>query len=183
MRRFIVAVLAVLMLTTAIAWAVPLTPGLGIAPGPVRQLTSWHVVGGFQLSSTTITIGSSATWYPIHNATDNLWVFNHGHDISISGDNVIFANAGHYFGGITIAVSGTSGDDIFIRAFNVTDNTAQGFTIGATTTGAANFIPISFPLHFEAAANDKFRFEIMNNTAGRDVTVRSSVFFLNYVHD
>jgi len=184
MRRIIVAVLAVLMLTAAIAWAVPLTPGLGIAPGPVRQLTTWHSFGGFQLSSTTITIGSSATWYPIHNATDNLWVAINGDGVSVTNDNLVFANKGDYMGHMTLSISGTSGDDIFVRAFNVTDNVASGYTIGVTTTGASNYQGLSLPLHLQAdAANKTFRFEVMNNTAGRNITVRSSVYFVFYLHD
>jgi len=61
---------------------------------------------------------------------------------------------------------------------------ASGYTIGVTVTGASNFQGLSLPLHLQAdSANKKFRFEIMNNTAGRNVTVRSSVYFIFYLHD
>jgi hypothetical protein len=172
------------MLTAAVASAVPLTPGLGIAPGPLRQLTTWHSFGGFQLSSTTITIGSQSVWYPIHNATDNLWVAINGDGIAVTNDNLVFAHKGDYMGHATISVSGTNGDDIFVRAFNVTDNVASGYSIGVTATGATNFQGLSLPLHLQAdAANKKFRLEIMNNSAARDVTVRSAVYFIFYLHD
>ena len=184
MKRIILIAFVAVMLIAAIAWAVPLTPGLGIAPGPVRQLTTWHSFGGFQLSSTTITIGSSGTWYPVHNATDNLWVAINGDGITVTNDNLVFANKGDYMGHMTLSISGTSGDDIFVRAFNVTDNVASGYTIGVTTTGASNFQGLSLPLHLQAdAANKTFRFEVMNNTAGRNITARSSVYFIFYLHD
>ena len=176
--------LAILVTIAAVAFAVPLTPGLGIAPGPVRQLTTWHSTGGFQLSSTTITIGSSGVWYPIHNATDNLWVQIDGNGFTVANDNITATNKGDYHGHLTIAISGQSGDDVFVRAFNVTDNAATGTPIDVTVTGAANFQNISLPLYLNATgANKVFQFQIMNNTAARDVTVRSAVYQLFYLHD
>jgi hypothetical protein len=184
MKRLFLLIFAILAFGAAIAFAVPLTPGSGPFPGPIRQTTTWHSTGGFQLSSTTITIGSSATWYPIHNATDNLWVQIDGNGFTVANDNITALHKGDFHGHLTIAVSGTSGDDIFVRAFNVTDNTATGNPIGVTVTGAANFQNISLPLYLNAtAANKVFRFDIMNNTAGRNVTVRSAVFQVFYLHD
>jgi len=176
--------LALLVLTAAIAYAVPLTPGMGVAPGPVRQATTWHSYGGFSLSSTTITIGSSATWYPVKNATDNLWAATEGNGITLSLDNLVIANQGDYQGHMTISVSGTNGHDVFVRSFNVTDNVANGNPIGATVTGASNFQNISLPLYIEATADNTIvRFEVMNNSAGADVTVRSAIYQLFYLHD
>ena len=116
MKRILLSIFAVLVLSVAIAYAVPLTPGMGIAPDQMRQADSWHSFGGFQLSTTTITVGAQSVWYPVHNATDNLWVETNGSGLSISADNLVIANKGHYLGHVVISVSGTSGDDIFIRS-------------------------------------------------------------------
>ena len=176
--------LALLVLTAAIAYAVPLTPGMGVAPGPVRQASTWHSYGGFSLSSTTITVGSSGVWYPIKNATDNLWSATEGNGITLSLDNLVIANQGDYQGHMTISVSGTNGHDVFVRSFNVTDNVVNGNPIGVTVTGATNFQNISLPLYIEATAdNTVIRFEVMNNSAGANVTVRSAIYQLFYLHD
>lgn len=165
-------------LAATVTFAVPLLPTI------LPAGTVFHAYGGFSLTSATITIGSSSTWYKIKNATDNLWVLSEGAGISIVTDNLVFAHKGDYVGQLSISISGTNGDDIFVRAFNVTDNVATGSIIGSTATGATNFANISLPLYLEIATdNTKVRFEIENISAGRDAIVRSAVFNIFYLHD
>ena len=52
-----------------------------------------------------------------------------------------------------------------------------------STTGAANFTNITLPLYIESNAGDQMRVEIRCRTDGTNVTVRSAVFYIAYVHD
>ena len=170
--------LAVLVTIAAVAIAVPLTPGIS-----VTALIK-HSHGGFQGVTTTITIASSSSWKPIKNATDNLWVQTEGVGFSWSSDNLVVAAIGDYTGLVTIALSGTNGDDVFIRCFNVTDNVQSGYIIGATMKGSTSYHPVTIPLYLEVHTdNTKFRFEVENTTAGRDVVIRSAIYQVQYLHD
>ena len=60
----------------------------------------------------------------------------------------------------------------------------QGYILGSSTTGATNFDIISLPLYLEnVTAGATFEFEIENITNNDDPIVRSSVFYLYYLHD
>lgn len=179
--------LAVLVTIAVVAIAVPLTPGLGISPGPVRILGTWHGFGGFggDNTSTTITVSSANTWYPITNGTDNLWVLSEGSGVTITTDNIVISNKGDYVGSLAITISGTNLHDIFIRAFDITDNVIAGRAVGITTTGTANYQTISMPLYFEVdiQAAHTFQFQVENISASGNVIVRSAIFELHYLHE
>lgn len=179
--------LAVLVTIAVVAIAVPLTPGLGISPGPVRILGTWHGLGGFggDNTSTTITVGSANVWYPITNGTDNLWVLSEGSGVTITADNIVISNKGDYVGSLAITISGTNLHDIFIRAFDITDNVITGRAVGITTTGTSNYQTISMPLYFEVdiQAAHTFQFQVENISASGNVIVRSAIFELHYLHE
>ena len=154
------------------------------ATGHIRQGTGWHSHGGFQGVATTITVGSSGVYYPIKNTTDNLWVGVEQVGFSWVADNLVVANTGDYTGIISFAISGTNGHDIFVRCFNVTDNVASGYVLGNTVTGTSNYHAVTLPLYLEVhSINSKFRFEVMNASAGVNVVIRSAVYNVRYMHD
>jgi len=170
--------LAVLVTISAVAIAVPLTPGISVTAA-LRH--SW---GGFQGVTTTITIDGANSWKPIKNATDNLWVQGEGIGFSWSQDNLVVATQGDYSGLVTISLSGTNGDDMFVRCFNVTDNVQSGYIIGATMKGASSYHPVTIPLYLEVHTdNTKFRFEVENTTAARDAVIRSAIYNVQFLHD
>jgi hypothetical protein len=187
MRRFIFGVLAALVLSAAVAIAIPLSPGQSIAPGPVRILGTWHGFGGFggDNTSTTITVSSANTWYPITNGTDNLWVLSEGSGVTITTDNIVISNKGDYVGSVSITLSGTNTHDIFLRAFDLTDNVITGRAVGVTVTGTSNYQTVSMPLYFEVdiQAAHTFQFQVENITSAGDVIVRSAIFEIHYLHE
>ena len=148
----------------------------------VRFTNVWHAYGGFQNAATVIACTTN-NWAWITNGTNNLWTGIEGYGLTLSGDIMTIVNAGDYFGHVTVAISGANGEDYFIRCFNITQNIQMGYIVGGTTTGAGNYLNISLPLYLECNAGDTLRMEIKNITNNNDPTVRSSVFYLSYLHD
>ena len=142
-----------------------------------------HCYGGFQGANTTIACAQNV-WSHITNGTTNLWVLPEASKFTVTNDTFVFAQAGDYFGLLTVSVSGTNGDDIFIRCYNTTQAKQMSYIIGGTVTGAANFMPLALPLYIEdIAVNDVIRFEIENITNNNDPNVRSAAFFISYLHE
>ena len=142
----------------------------------------YHAYGGFQNSATVIAC-TQGNWSWITNAGHDLWGGLEADGLTLSGDIMTVVNAGDYFGHISLAISGANGEDYFLRCFNITQNIQMEYIIGGTTTGAGNYLNISLPLYLECNAGDTLRMEIKNITNNNDPTVRSSVFYLSYLHD
>ena len=148
-----------------------------------HQTNVSHIYGGFQNVATTIACTLN-TWAKITNGTSNLWVIPEAVDASVVADNIIINKAGDYIGHLSIAISGGNNDDFFIRCMNTTTNVQQGYIIGTTTSGAANYSILSLPLYLEnVAIGDNFQFQVENISNNDDPVVRSSVFYISYLHD
>jgi len=144
----------------------------------------WHVYGGFQDQSETITCAVADTWYHVTNATNDLWTGTESDGFSISSDVMTILNAGDYFGTLAISLSGLAGKDFEFRIYNVTDAAAEGYHIGVTTTGASNYQELVMPLYIEADAGDQFRMEVRCTSVGSgDPTLVHAIFYISYLHD
>ncbi len=154
-----------------------------VAGGMVRQGDTWHAYGGFQDESETITISAKDTWTHITNGANDLWKGLEEDGVTVANDVITFANAGDYFGQLSLTFSALNGKDFQVRIYNTTQSTQMGYVIGATTTGANNFTNVTLPLYLEIAAGDVLRFEIQCTTDGTDPKVKSAVYYVSYLHD
>jgi hypothetical protein len=142
-----------------------------------------HAYGGFQNQVTTLNL-TKDVWSKVTNVGNNLWVGVEGENMTLLNDTMIFNRGGDYFGMITVSISGGVNDDFFIRLYNVTQAKQEGYIIGATTTGAGNYNPITLPLYFEDIhVGDVFEVQMTNITNNDDVTLRSAVFYISYLHE
>lgn len=142
----------------------------------------WHAYGGFQSATEVIPLDQNV-WTKITAWTTwDLWEGLESNGLNLVDDNMIFVNGGDYTGTVSITISGGNGDDYFIRLYNNTQKTQEGYIIGATTSGANNFVNITLPLYIEATAGDSMQMEIKNQSDGDDPTIRSAIFYLNYLH-
>jgi len=150
----------------------------------MRQVSVWHVYGGFQDQSETITCSVQNTWYPITNAGNNLWVGTEANGFTLSSDVMTATNGGDYFGHVAITLSGSLNKDFEARVYNITQTRVEGYHSGITTTGANNYAQISIPLYIEATAGDQLRMEIRcTSNPVADPTLQHSVFYISYLHD
>ena len=144
----------------------------------VRQDKAWHIYGGFQSVSETITLAND-TWTHITNATNNLWVSSEQDGFSIVADDIIVANTGDYMGNISLTLTGGNSKDFLFRLYNVTQDDAH-FYIGVSTT-VSNYSNVSLPIYMEANAGDHYRVQV-KCVAGDDPTIRSAIFNISYLH-
>lgn len=151
--------------------------------GMMRQAVVRHAYGWFQLQSTTIDITAQSWWKMITNVSWNLWTGLEAYWMTLSWDIMTIINTGDYFGMLTISVSWPNQDDVCIRLFNITSSGQVWYFICGTTLWAANFMPLTLPLYIENNGNNQFKMEIANITNNADVNVRSSVFYMSYLHD
>ena len=150
--------------------------------GMLRQDDTWHMFGGFQDSAVTITI-TEDVYSHVTNAAHNLWTGIEADGITISGDTMIIANAGDYIGSFEVTFKTTNANSVLFRIFNVTDNTQQGFSTGATGRGA-DYATISKPLYFYGmSAGDRLVMQCTNVDASNNITVHYATYFLTYLHD
>lgn len=154
-----------------------------IASGMVRQADTWHVYGGFQTADQLISIAGADAWTHVTNGTNNLWTGLEVDGLTLAADVLTFENEGDYAGSLSMTISALTGKDYEIRFYNLTQLAQMGFVIGASTTGVTNFTNITLPLYIESNAGDQMRVEIRCRTDGTNVTVRSAVFYIAYVHD
>jgi len=149
----------------------------------LRQSSTWHAYGGFQLADITLTLTTKDDWYHITNVTNDLWVGTEVDDITVSGDIFTIVNAGDYTGVVSITFSDLANRDFRIRLYNITTSTVSGYIIGETTSGAANYACVTLPLYIEAAAGDTFRLELTCTSVNAATPViRSAIFTMVYLH-
>lgn len=153
------------------------------AIGMVRQWHVRHAFGGFQLQNTLIDITTQSWWVHITNGTNDLWIWTEADWMILSWDVMTIQNTGDYFWQLTIAVSWSPNNDICIRLWNITQSKQEWYTICWTTTSTSNYIPLSMPIYIEDDGGDEFRMEVANISASQDIYVRSSVFYMSYLHD
>ena len=154
----------------------------GVGAAMFHQDNTWHVFGGFQDSAVTITI-TEDVYSHVTNAAHNLWTGIEADGVSMSGDTMIIANAGDYFGAFEVTFKTTNANSVLFRIFNVTDNAQQGFSTGATGRGA-DYATISKPLYFYGmSAGDRLVMQCTNVDASNNITVHYATYFLTYLHD
>jgi len=149
--------------------------------GMVRQGSIYHVYGGFQDSAITLSVTPNV-WAMVTNTWKNLW---HGHEVvgfSFSNDTIIVANTGDYVGSISLTFAALTGKDYQIRIYNITQDDSTEY-IGASATGVNNFANVHLPIYLECVAGDKFVLQMRNTTDTTDPIIRSSVFYIAYLHD
>jgi len=90
--------------------------------GMVKQGSTYHASGGFDNESETVTVTTVDVWYPITNATNDLWVGDPTKcdGITLADDNMTFANTGFYPGVVSMTVAAGSQKDFQIRLYNIT---------------------------------------------------------------
>lgn len=151
--------------------------------GSMALTSIYHAYGGFQDADETITINTKDTWEHITNGTNDLFTGLEADGMTLSGDVITLTNGGDYVGTLSITMSALNGKDYQIRLYNVTQTAQAGYEIGATTTGATNFTNVTLPIYIESVAGDQIRMEIRCTTDTTNVTLRSAVFELHYIHE
>jgi len=149
----------------------------------VLQDYVWHAYGGFQNKAEVISITAANSWSWVTNAGNNLWSGAESYGMSLTADVMTIDHTGDYFGSLSMTISGLNGKDFQIRLYNITDSAQVGNVIGASTTSVNNFVNITLPLYIENTAGDTYRIEITCNTDGTDPILRSSVFYMTYLHN
>ena len=153
-----------------------------VTTGMNRQGNVWHAYGGFQDSTATITI-SQGDFAQVTNAAGDLFTAVEVDGFTMSGDTLIFTNAGDYFGEVSLTYTTTNGNSCTMRIYNVTDAAINGFKTGSTGMGA-NYSTFTMPLYFEAvSAGDRFVLEVTNIDASNDIVAKFSTFYIAYLHD
>lgn len=147
----------------------------------IRLLDIWHVYGGFQNATTTIAC-TKEVWAKVTTG-GGIWTATEADGVTLSDDVMTITNAGDYFGTMSLTISGSNGDDYYVRVWNTTTDAIAGYKIGITTTGANNFQSITLPLYFENSAGDQYEVQIMNASNNNDPRVRDSVFYISYLHE
>ena len=141
----------------------------------------WHAYGGFQDVNYVLPI-LATTWTHMKNLTNDLWGGLHADGLNLINDEMIIINKAHYFGAVSITFSALATKNYKIRLRNITQNKTMGYVIGVTTTGATNFTNVSLPIYIEANAGDVLQMQMRCEDA-TDPKLRSSVFWLNYLHE
>lgn len=146
----------------------------------MRQVSTWNAFGGFQDQAEELSLDAD-TWTHVTNAGNNLWNCLEADGLSIEGDELVVANAGDYFGNLSITITGDNSKDFKFRVYNVTQSGVMGYHIGASTT-ASNYTNISIPLYLECNAGDHLQVQAYC-LAGDNPTLRSAIFYINYLHE
>lgn len=146
------------------------------------QNNTYHAFGGIQSSSQVIPCTQNV-WSNITNATGNLWSGSEIYEINFTNDTLTMTHAGDYVGTLSISLSGSNGDDYFFRIWNINKQETAGFIIGATTTGANNFLNVAMPVYLEDDVGDSFVMQVMNNKNDNDPTIRNGIFEVHYLHN
>ena len=143
----------------------------------------WHAYGGFQNKAEVITLPAKDTWVKITNVAGDLWTGLEADGLTLANDVMTVVNAGDYAGSLSLTFSALNGKDYQIRVYNNTQASQMGYIIGASTTGVNNFTNITLPLYIEADAGDELQMEIQSTTDGTNPILKSSVFYLSYLHE
>ena len=146
----------------------------------LRQTGTWHAYGGFQDEAETISLDAD-TWTHVTNATNDLWVGTEADGFSLVDDEMIVENAGDYSGSLSITLTGGNSKDFLFRIYNVTQSAVMGYHVGVSTT-VSNYSNVVLPLYLECDANDVLQVQAWC-LAGDDPTLRSSIFYMSYLHD
>ena len=149
----------------------------------LRQDKVWHAYGGFQTTTSTISIATVDVWYHITNATDDLWQGLEADGLVLSNDVMTITNGGDYLGALSMSFTGSNGKDFQIRLFNITQNKIMGYFMGASTRGNGNFENVSLPLYLEINAGDELRMEVRCISGASDPSFKNAIFYLTYLHD
>ena len=148
--------------------------------GMVRQTATWHAYGGFQDEAEALSLAAD-TWTHVTNVGNDLWTGLEADGLTLVDDEMIVTNAGDYIGNMSITITGGNSKDFLFRVYNVTQAAVMGYHIGASTT-VSNYTNINLPLYLECDAGDVLQVQAWC-LAGDDPTLRSSIFYINYLHD
>jgi hypothetical protein len=114
---------------------------------------------------------ANLTWPELHNFTrsDSTITFNGG--------------TGHLRVDLFVTMSGTNGNDIQMRLYNITDGAEVPTSQLQTVTGAGNRVILSL-LCYDVNANtgDRYKFQIMNVSATASITIYRVMAFIQLVH-
>jgi len=153
----------------------------GVVSGSMlRQTGTWHAYGGFQDKAEALSLDPN-TWTHVTNAGNDLFTGLEGDGLSLVDDEMIVANAGDYVGNLSITITGGNSKDFKFRIYNVTKAEQMGYDIGASTT-VSNYTNISLPMYIECDAGNVLQVQAWC-LAGDDPTLRSSIFYITYLHD
>lgn len=152
-----------------------------IAPTRIRVAKIWHAYGGFQDKTETVAVAAD-TWTFVTNATNDLWTGTEADGLTLSGDEMVIERTGDYCGSLSVTFSGANGKDFLFRIYNITQAAVAGYKVGASGTGAGNYVNVSVPIYLEVTAGDHFRFEVYE-VDGNDPTFKNAIFYMNYLHD
>jgi len=140
---------------------------------------SWHIYGGTQAALIPISLAQNV-WTTIENATHTLWNSDEYDGFSLYEGTMTIANSGHYTGNLAITFSGGNGNDYDFRVWNITQSKQEGYDMGASGTGANNYVNVSIPLHANVTAGDELILQAVNKSASNEIVIRSAIFYMSY---
>jgi len=148
--------------------------------GFIYPYESIHIFAGFQDSAVVIDLTQSS-YSQITNLANDLWTVTDENDATISGDTLILATAGNYWGTYSVTFDGSIASYRF-RVYNVTDAAEEGFAVHATGWGAGNYTVITKPLYFkDCTAGDRFVMQVTNLDGNEDATFVDGAIVVNYL--
>jgi hypothetical protein len=153
-----------------------------IYPNRIATDSVWHAYGGFQDSAITLDVTSAGVYVPIKNAAGTLWGGSESDGLSLSGDTMIVTNSGDYVGNVSITFQGANTKDFLFRIYNVTQARAEGYHIGATTTGAGSYANVALPIYLDVAAGDRLVIQVTCTTDASDPTIQTGLFYIAFLH-
>ena len=157
-------------------------PPIWTFSGYVKSLTVNHAFGGFQDSAVVLDC-TEDQWESITNTSKNLFTTIQYDGITVLEDTINILFSGDYSGTVTVTMSADPTVDWRFRIYNITQDKQEGFWIGGTSTGDANYLPLTIPVHLIVDAEDKIVFQLMNETNDTDATLKSCVYLFTYTHE
>ena len=151
------------------------------ATGNIYRGTIPHIYAGIQNVSQTIPC-TKGVWSTIANGTGDLWDIREIDQMTFNNGTFVAEVGGDYTGSVSITISGSNGDDYFIRLFNLNTST-ESFRSGVTTLGANNYVSTPLPLYFEDDVGEHFVLQIMGSKNNNDPVIKSAILEVHYLHD
>lgn len=152
-----------------------------VAKNYIKLSKLYHIYGGFQDKSETISI-NAATWTHITDSLNELWETKESDGLSFFEDALIISNIGDYRGNLSITFEGGISKDYLFRIYNNSESRVEGYHIGATGQGNGNYTNVNIPIYIEAYSGDDFEIQVYC-ADGTDATFINAIFEITYLHE
>lgn len=98
--------------------------------------------------------------------------------ITIQGDSIINLTEGDYKVEIVITLTGNNGDDFRVKMYKNGSTTGVNGSNHITTSGAGNYVSLSYFWYLSLAVSDRLSWYITNTTNNNDPTISDMKIFV-----